>query len=86
MKYRIVDAATVQPRPSRTAARHEVTGKLVRDLTPGKVAAVTPEGAETVRGVKSVMTRAGLRNDRPVRCWDADGVVYVALRPARDEG
>jgi hypothetical protein len=84
MKYRIVDAETVpagQTTASRAAARkREAMTRLITELVPGKAAAVTPEKAETVRGLKSTLTRAGNREGRAVRVWDVDGVVYVSLR------
>lgn len=83
MRYQIVDDAQVPaPRSSASRAAEQkrlLTSKIVIDLRPDTVAAVTPERAKTVRSVKAALTRAGTREGRLLRVWDIDGTVYVAL-------
>ena len=52
---------------------------IVSALAPGKVARITPTGAETVEGIKLGLADAARRLGTSVRTWDADGTVYAEV-------
>lgn len=79
MRVKMIESAEA-PRSGKPVNKGmtEVT-ELVLSLEPGKVAMITPEKDQNIRGLKSRFTRAGNREGRKVSVWDVDGRVYVEL-------
>jgi hypothetical protein len=79
MKYRLIDAADAPSASKPVNKLRQAVTEMVLTLEEGKAAVITPEKDESVRGLKSTITRAGNREGRKVRVWDIDGKVYVRL-------
>lgn len=80
MRYKLIDAAEAPTaKPSINRMRDQVT-EIVRTLETQKVAMVTPDKDQSLRGLKSSFTRAGTREGIRLRVWDSEGKVYVGLR------
>jgi hypothetical protein len=79
MKVTIIneqDAPTI-PKASSKAARESLA--VINRLEPGKVAKITPDEGQSIRGIKTSLTRVGSKNGRPVITWDDGSHVYAKL-------
>ncbi len=79
MKYRIIDASDAPGASKPVNKLRQAVTELVLSLEDGKAAVITPDREESIRGLKSTITRAGNREGKKVRVWDVDGKVYVRL-------
>ncbi|NEL70297.1 hypothetical protein G3V86_24650 [Escherichia coli] len=84
MRIKMIEAAEA-PRSGKPANKGltEVT-ELIMTLEAGKVAVITPEKDQSLRGLKSRLTRAGNREGRKVNVWEVEGRIYCEL--AETEG
>ena len=79
MKVKMIDATEApDAKPPLNKMRQEVA-ELVMSLEPGKVAVITPEKDQSLRGLKSSFTRAGNREGKKLKVYDHDGKLYVGL-------
>lgn len=79
MRVKMIDATEAPgAKPSVNRMRDQVTD-IVRNLEAGKVAQITPDKDQSLRGLKSSFTRAGAREGVKLRVWDAEGRVYAGL-------
>ena len=81
MKYTLIDREKVpqealKPAPSERRRQSE---QIVSALVQGKAAKIDLGPKDTARGVKASLTRAAKRQNRAVRSWDINGVVYAEL-------
>jgi len=81
MKYTLIDREKAPTQDTKTAPteRRRQTEQIVSALAPGKAAKIDLGPKDTARGVKASLTRAAKRQNRPVRSWDINGVVYAEL-------
>lgn len=79
MKFKMIDANEAPGLAKPVNKSRQIVTQMINELEPGKVAVITPEKDESIRGLKSTATRAGNREDRKVKAWDVDGRVYVRL-------
>ena len=81
MKYRLIDREEAPTQDTKTAPteRRRQIEQIVAALVPGKAAQIDLGPKDTARGVKASLTRAAKRQERPVRSWDINGVVYAEL-------
>lgn len=83
MKYTLIDQEKAPQRETESvpSKRRQESERIVAALIPGKVAQIELGPKDTPRGVKASLTRAAKRQNRPVRSWDINGVVYAELAP-----
>lgn len=81
MKYTLIDRAKAPDANTTTAPseRRRQSEQIVSALVPGKAAKIDLGPKDTARGVKASLTRAAKRQNRFVRSWDINGVVYAEL-------
>ncbi len=81
MKYTLIDRDKAPTQDTKTAPseRRRQSELIVSALVPGKAAKIDLGPKDTARGVKASLTRAAKRQERPVRSWDINGVVYAEL-------
>lgn len=81
MKYTLIDRekAPSQDPESPPSERRRQSEQIVSALVSGKAAKIDLGPKDTPRGVKASLTRAAKRQNRSVRSWDINGVVYAEL-------
>lgn len=81
MKYTLIDREKAPDENTATAPseRRRQSEQIVSELVPGKAAKIDLGPKDTTRGVKASLTRAAKRQNRPVRSWEINGVVYAEL-------
>ncbi len=81
MKYTLIDRDKAPDENTKTAPseRRRQSELIVSALVPGKAAKIDLGPKDTARGVKASLTRAAKRQERSVRSWDINGVVYAEL-------
>lgn len=72
-----VEAAPEAPR--KISNKAEFSRGVLRSLTPGFAAELTPEDDETARGLRVSLARASRDLDIKVHSWEFDGRIYTAL-------
>ncbi len=76
VKYLDPDKAPAPP-PKQGPSRADYFRQLLTDLPDDKVAEVTPEADQSIRGMKVSIGRVASGMGWSVRTWDADGKVYI---------
>jgi hypothetical protein len=78
-KYQIISEndAPAAPKAMTRAAQESLA--ILNQLTKGKVARIEPSEGQSVRGLKSSISRVATNNKLKVSQWDVDGVLYVKL-------
>ena len=80
MKYTLIDREKAPTESIQTTSeRRRQSEQIVAALVPGKAAKIELGPKDTARGVKASLTRAAKRQNRQVRSWDINGVVYAEL-------
>jgi len=80
MKYTLIDREKAPEESLQTTSeRRRQSEQIVSALVPGKAAKIELGPKDTARGVKASLTRAAKRQNRQVRSWDINGVVYAEL-------
>ena len=80
MKYTLIDREKAPTESIQTTTeRRRQSEQIVSALVPGKAAKIELGPKDTARGVKASLTRAAKRQNRQVRSWDINGVVYAEL-------
>lgn len=80
MKYTLIDRDKAPTESIQTSSeRRRQSEQIVSALVPGKAAKIELGPKDTARGVKASLTRAAKRQNRQVRSWDINGVVYAEL-------
>jgi len=80
MKYTLIDREKAPTESLQTTSeRRRQSEQIVSALVPGKAAKIELGPKDTARGVKASLTRAAKRQNRQVRSWDINGVVYAEL-------
>ena len=80
MKYTLIDRERAPTESIQTTSeRRRQSEQIVSALVPGKAAKIELGPKDTARGVKASLTRAAKRQNRQVRSWDINGVVYAEL-------
>jgi hypothetical protein len=80
MKYTLIDREKAPTESIQTTSeRRRQSEQIISVLVPGKAAKIELGPKDTARGVKASLTRAAKRQNRPVRSWDINGVVYAEL-------
>lgn len=80
MKYTLIDREKAPAESLQTTTeRRRQSEQIVAALVPGKAAKIELGPKDTARGVKASLTRAAKRQNRQVRSWDINGVVYAEL-------
>jgi hypothetical protein len=80
MKYTLIDREKAPTESIQTTSeRRRQSEQIVSALVPGKAAKIELGPKDTARGVKASLTRAAKRQNRQVRSWDINGVVYAEL-------
>lgn len=80
MKYTLIDREKAPTESLQTTSeRRRQSEQIVAALVPGKAAKIELGPKDTARGVKASLTRAAKRQNRQVRSWDINGVVYAEL-------
>lgn len=69
--------APAAPKAMTRAAQESLA--MLNQLTKGKVARIEPSEGQSVRGLKSSISRVATNNKIKVSQWDVDGVLYVKL-------
>ena len=83
MKYTLIDREKAPTESIQTTSeRRRQSEQIVSALVPGKAAKIELGPKDTARGVKASLTRAAKRQNRQVRSWDINGVVYAELDPS----
>lgn len=52
---------------------------ILQQLSKGKVARIEPGEGQSMRGLKSSLSRVASNNNKKITQWDVDGVLYVKL-------
>ncbi len=80
MKYELVDRKDVPDpiKPSQSKMMND-SMELINALTSGKVAKIEIEDGAKSRGIKSSLTRASKKLNKPVHIWEAENNIYVEL-------
>lgn len=52
---------------------------ILNQLSKGKVAKIEPGDGQSMRGLKSSLSRVASNNKMKITQWDVDGVLYVKL-------
>jgi len=80
MKFTLIDREKAPTESIQTTSeRRRQSEQIVSALVPGKAAKIELGPKDTARGVKASLTRAAKRQNRQVRSWDINGVVYAEL-------
>jgi len=80
MKYTLIDREKAPTESIQTTSeRRRQSEQIVSALVRGKAAKIELGPKDTARGVKASLTRAAKRQNRQVRSWDINGVVYAEL-------
>lgn len=81
MKYTLIDREQIPPQSAELTMteRRRQSERVVAELVPGKAARIELGPKDTTRGVKASLTRAARRQNRAVRSWEIDGVVFAEL-------
>lgn len=77
--YQIISEHDAPPPPKAMTRAAQESYAILHQLTKGKVARVEPGEGQTVRGIKSSLSRVATNNKMKIMHWDVDGVVYVKL-------
>lgn len=78
MAIKLIDPDKAPPAPPRTgASRSQEFIELVESLPENKVAEITPEEGQSIRGIKVSIGRIANKREIKVRTWDANDKVYV---------
>lgn len=69
--------APAAPKAMTRAAQESLA--ILNQLSKGKVARIEPGEGQSIRGLKSSISRVATNNKMKVSQWDVDGVLYVKL-------
>ncbi|MCA9858937.1 MAG: hypothetical protein KC438_04405 [Thermomicrobiales bacterium] len=69
--------APAAPKAMTRAAQESLA--ILNQLSKGKVARIEPGEGQSIRGLKSSISRVATNNKLKVTQWDVDGVLYVKL-------
>jgi hypothetical protein len=75
----IVDAKDAPPPPRPMTKTAQESLAILNQLSKGKVARVTPDEGQTIRGLKASLGRFAKNQGIKAETWDVDGVLYVRL-------
>lgn len=80
MKFQMIDRkeAPVTAKPSQSKMMNE-SMELINALSKGKVARIDLEEGASARGVKSSLSRAAKKLNKPVRNWQVNETIFVEL-------
>jgi hypothetical protein len=83
MKVKMIDAASVTPPPRQQSAKARAAMELISNLyaeSGSKVAQIEPDVDESIRGLKTSISRQAKTMNKAVRVWDQNGSVFVAVQ------
>ncbi len=79
MRYEIIDEKDAPKPPKAVSKSAREVLELINSLKPGKVARVSPQEGQTVRGVKTSISRVASNNQKKIEVWSIDETVYIKL-------
>ena len=79
MKVELLDNDKAPPPPKAMSKRAQESHAIIAQLVPGKTAKVTPDKGQTLRGVKTALSRVATSQGRKVQTWDDGSHAYVRL-------
>lgn len=79
MQVTYINEKDAPPAPGKMTKGMEESSAILAQLGKGKVAAVTPDGDQTMRGLKASMSRAAKRQGTKITAWDVEGTLYIKL-------
>lgn len=81
MKFQIIDRkeAPEVGKPSSASKMMNESMELINALSKGKVARIDLEEGASARGVKSSISRAAKKLNKPVRNWQVNETIFVEL-------
>lgn len=77
--FEIIKESDAPPPPKLMSASAKASLEIINALKPGHVAKITVPEGQSLRGIKSGISRVAKNNDKKVLTWDSDGLVYVKL-------
>ena len=77
--YEILKESEVPAPPKAMSASAKASLEIINALKPGHVAKVTPDAGQSLRGLKSGLTRVATNNGKKVITWSDDIYAYVKL-------
>jgi hypothetical protein len=77
--YIALSAAPPMPSKNKASAKAEFSRGVVRNLSEGFAAELTPEYDESTRGLRVSLAHAARDTDIKIKTWEFDGRVYVRL-------
>jgi hypothetical protein len=78
-EYQIISETDAPAAPKAMTRAAQESLAILNQLSKGKVARIKPGEGQTVRGLKSSISRVATNNKLKVTQWDVDGVLYVKL-------
>ena len=79
MHVTYINEKDAPPAPAKTTKGMDESAAILAQLGKGKVAAITPDDGQTMRGLKASMSRAANRQGTKITAWDVDGTLYIKL-------
>jgi predicted RNA-binding protein YlqC (UPF0109 family) len=79
MEYEIISESEAPAVPKAMTRAAQESLALLNQLSKGKVARIKPREGQSIRGLKSSISRVASNNNKKVTQWDVDGVLYVKL-------
>lgn len=79
MNYELIDERDAPKPPKALSKSARAALEVIKSLKPGKVARVTPQDNQSVRGIKTSLSRVATNNEKKVEVWSIDEVVYIKL-------
>lgn len=78
MAYEFIDPKDAPPAPPKPGSgRAQEFIELIESLPKNKVAKITPESDQSIRGIKVSVGRIANKRDIKIRSWDDQEFVYV---------
>jgi hypothetical protein len=78
-KVQIISENDAPPAPKAMTRAAQESLAILNQLSKGKVARIEPGEGQSLRGLKSSISRVAANNKLKVSQWDVDGVLYVKL-------
>ncbi len=79
MKVELLDDDKAPPPPKPMSKRAKESHAIIAQLVPGKTAKVTPDKGQSLRGVKTALSRVAMSQGEKVQTWDDGNHPYVRL-------
>jgi hypothetical protein len=79
MDFQLIDESSAPKPPKAQSKKASDTVAMLKQLKPGKVLKVAPEEGQSLRGLRSGITRIGRNNEINLVTWQDNTHAYVRL-------